>query len=121
MRIMFKIKPLKVSGIHEVFDMDLKNSYEVMEGDNVIGYVQFYKNKEKSIWVEYIQAKEKGKGDGRKIIQALFELGYEKIEGTAIYGPHFFWIEVGAVFEEEPQEDIYDGFSFELTKNNFKY
>ena len=75
--------------------------------------------KRKTIWVEYIQAERRGRGDGQRMLQALFSLGYNRIEGAAIYGPHFFWEDVGAVFLDKVSEDRFDGTYFYLTKEGF--
>lgn len=118
---MLEMKPLETKGIHEVFDGDMENSYRVIEDGETIGYVCLHesKSKPKTIWLEYILAKHRGRGDGEKMLRVLFEKGYEKITGTAIYGPHFFWEDMGAVFDDEVEEDLYDGTYFTLSKENF--
>lgn len=116
---MFHVEKLKEKGIHEVFDSDLENSYVIKENGQTLGYVNYRENGDKSLWLEFILAEKRGRGYGYKMLEALFSLGYSKIEGTSIYGPHSFWLEMGAEFDEEPVEDIYDGFHFVLTKENF--
>ncbi len=118
---MLEVKPLKTRGIHDVFDDNMENSYRIIEDGETLGYVCYFKSKEKKqkIWVEFLLAVHRGRGDGETMLRALFEKGFEQIEGTAIYGPHFFWESMGAVFEDEVEENVYDGTYFCLTKENF--
>lgn len=118
---MLQIRALHQEGIHDVFDGDIEHSHEVVENGEVLGYVCYRESEKeaKRIWMEFILAKHRGNGDGERMIHALFEKGYERIEGTAIYGPHFFWESVGAVFEDEVDEDACDGVWFTLSREDF--
>lgn len=118
---MVKIQQLRETGIHDVFDCDQAHSFAVLENGETIGYVCFWELSPERIWIEFILAKKRGNGDGSIILQALFDKGYKAINGTAIYGPHFFWKRVGAEFEEEVDEDSCDGEPFLLRKENFRY
>lgn len=116
---MLVLEKLNKKGIHDVFDGDMDNSYQVKDCGDVVGYLNFQKSESGSAWVDFILAKKKGLGYGKDMINTIFELGFDKIEGMSIYGPHFFWLSIGATFYEEPGEDIHDGVLFELTKENF--
>lgn len=118
---MLEIRKLNRKGIHDVFDSEMENSHEIIENEQVLGYVCFRESTmvQKRIWLEFILAEHRGHGDGERMIHALFEQGYDKIEGTAIYGPHFFWESIGAIFEDEVEEDACDGVWFALTKEDF--
>jgi len=114
-----EVVPLMEKGIHDVFDGDMENSYMIKDGEEVLGYVCYHETSPKTIWIEYLLAKEPGKGHGVPMVKSLFNLGYERINGSAIYGPHFFWTNVGAVFEDEVEEELYDGTRFSLLRSTF--
>jgi len=118
-KTLVKMERLTVQGIHDVFDQEMENSYEVKEGECIIGYLCFHENEKGVVWMDFILAKERGDGDGEKMIEALFERGIEQIEGTSIYGPHFFWMKCGAKFLDEVEEYSYDGIFFTLSKADF--
>lgn len=117
---MVEIEPLLETGVHDVFDSEKERSFAVKEKGETIGYVCFWEQSQDSIWIEFLLAKRRGQGDGVTILQALFEKGYNVMEGTAIYGPHFFWKHVGAEFEDEVEEDLCDGTPFVLRKEHFR-
>lgn len=116
---MLTIEPLKKLGIHNVFDGYMKASYVVRENRVLIGYVCFHETERKVIWVHYILAERRGSGAGVKMLQALFNQGYQEIQGTAVYGPHLFWKSVGSVFLDEVKEGYYNGTQFVLNKSSF--
>lgn len=108
-------------GIHECFDEDIENAYEVLVDNQTIGYVSFtYPSNQKVIWLDFILAVKRGSGHGREIVDTLFkELSIDEIHGTAILELHYFWKNNGAIFDMEVTEDDYDGVFFSLTKKSF--
>lgn len=118
---MLRLKQLERTGVHDVFDSNMENSFEIVDGEETLGYVCYEMRDEetKRIWIEFLLAEYRGNGDGETMIHALFEKGYEDIQGSAIYGPHFFWKSIGAVFEDEVQEEDFDGIWFTLTREDF--
>lgn len=114
-----ELMPLQEKGIHDVFDGDMEHSYVIQHENETLGYVCFHEAEPKTICVEFILAKKRGSGHGISMVKALFDLGYETIKGTAIYGPHFFWLSIGAVFDDEVDEDAFDGTFFTLSNIDF--
>lgn len=108
-------------GIHECFDEDIENSYEVVSDHQTIGYVSFtYGSDPKVINIEFIMAVKKFRGYGREILKTLFEeLPIEEMQGTAILENQYFWKNNGAEFYMEVTEDDLDGVPFTLKKESF--
>lgn len=113
------LRPIAETGIHDVFDDYPDQSFAVTDDDELLGYVCLRGREGRTAWVEHILASSRGRGYGKRILETVFHKGYDRLEGTAIYGPHFFWERMGADFHEEVTENELDGTPFVLTRSAF--
>lgn len=99
---MSELRPLITVGIHPILDEQIEESYEVWEAGDRIGFVSFRELEKSVAMMEFVLAENPGEGQGRMLVQAVFEQGYKQVEGLVSYGPHLFWQQLGARFSEQP-------------------
>lgn len=113
------IEALKETGVHDVFDAYIDESYKVSKDGELLGHICMRELSVNTFWVEHILASKRGMGFGLDILKSVFDTGVECLEGSAIFGPHLFWESVGAIFEYKVDEDDTEGVHFKLTKHDF--